>query len=58
MPQQKLVNPALIARLKGGGKKIVVWTVNAPAEMRRLAESGVEGIISDDTRLLCRTFAK
>jgi glycerophosphoryl diester phosphodiesterase len=29
------------------GLKVVVWTVNEPAEMRRLIEWGVDGIISD-----------
>jgi glycerophosphoryl diester phosphodiesterase len=29
------------------GLKVVVWTVNAPADMRRMIEWGVDGIISD-----------
>ena len=58
MPQRKLVNPALITQLKAAGKKILVWTINASADMRRLADSGVDGIISDDTGLLSRTLAK
>jgi glycerophosphoryl diester phosphodiesterase len=48
----------LIGRLKSAGKKILVWTVNAPAEMRRFADCGVDGIISDDTSLLCRTLGE
>ena len=58
MPHRKLVKPALIAQLRGAGKKILVWTINASADMRRLAKSGVDGIISDDTSLLCRTLAE
>ena len=58
MLQRTLANPALIDQLKGAGKKILVWTINARADMRRLADCGVDGIISDDTRLLCRTLAK
>jgi len=46
----------LIRKIKGAGKKILVWTVNAPADMRRFADLGVDGIISDDTSLLCRTI--
>jgi len=38
-------------------QKVVVWTVNDPADMQRFADSGVDGIISDDTGLLCRTLA-
>ena len=36
------------------GKKLLVWTVNDEMEMRRFAGLGVDGIISDDTRLLVR----
>lgn len=37
------------------GLKVVVWTVNEPADMRRLIEWGVDGIISDRPDLLRRT---
>ena len=37
------------------GLMVVVWTVNEPAEMRRLIEWGVDGIISDRPDLLRRT---
>jgi len=56
--QQELVEPELIRKVKGAGKKIMVWTVNAPADMQRFADAGVDGIISDDTGLLCRTLAE
>jgi glycerophosphoryl diester phosphodiesterase len=39
------------------GKRVLVWTVNASADMKRFAESDVDGIISDKTSLLCRTLA-
>lgn len=55
--QHALVEPDLIRKVKGAGKKVIVWTVNDPADMQRFAESGVDGIISDDTNLLCRTLA-
>jgi len=54
--QQELVEAELVRKIKGAGKKVFVWTVNAPAEMQRFAEYGVDGIISDDTALLCRTL--
>jgi glycerophosphoryl diester phosphodiesterase len=54
--QQVLVESELVRKIKGAGKKVFVWTVNAPADMRRVAEYGVDGIISDDTELLCRTL--
>ena len=34
------------------GLKVVVWTVNEPADMRRMIEWGVDGIISDRPDLL------
>lgn len=34
------------------GLKVVVWTVNEPAEMRRMIKWGVDGIISDRPDLL------
>ncbi len=46
----------MVEEIHAGGRKVLVWTVNDERQMRRLAEWGVEGIISDDTALLVRTF--
>ena len=54
IPHHKLADAALIRKIRTAGKRMFVWTVNAPADMRRFAESGVDGIISDDTGLLHR----
>lgn len=54
--QHELVDLELIRKVKGAGKKIMVWTVNAPEEMKRFAEAGVDGIISDDTSVLCKSL--
>jgi glycerophosphoryl diester phosphodiesterase len=54
--QQELIEPELIRKVKGAGKKVIVWTVNAAEDMQRFADRGVDGIISDDTSLLCRTL--
>jgi glycerophosphoryl diester phosphodiesterase len=35
---------------------VITWTVNDPQQMRRIAEMGVDGIISDDTKLLVKTL--
>jgi glycerophosphoryl diester phosphodiesterase len=56
IPQQELADPDLIRQIRGAGKKVMVWTVNDPAQMQRFAEYGVDGIISDETALLCRTL--
>jgi len=56
IPQHELLDPELVRKIKGAGKKVIVWTVNDPADIERFAEYGVDGIISDDTSLLCRTL--
>ena len=57
IPHHDLVDADLVRKIKGAGKKIIVWTVNNAADMQRFAEWGVDGIISDDTKLLCETLA-
>lgn len=52
IPHSTLVRQDLIAKIKAAGKKIFVWTVNVPADMKRFAQWGVDGIISDDPKLL------
>jgi len=46
------VTPALIAESHALGLEVVVWTVNKPADMARLIEMGVDGIISDHPDIL------
>jgi glycerophosphoryl diester phosphodiesterase len=55
---RKLIKKAFIAEAKSAGKKLFVWTVNLPAEMRRFSRLGVDGIISDDPGLLVRTLRR
>jgi glycerophosphoryl diester phosphodiesterase len=52
------VNPALISESHALGLKVVVWTVNKPADMARLIEMGVDGIISDHPDLLRKAAAE
>jgi glycerophosphoryl diester phosphodiesterase len=56
MPHHQQLDSRLVGKLKSAGKKIVVWTVNAPPAMLRFTELGVDGIISDDPKLLMRTL--
>lgn len=49
-----VVTDDLMNQTLAAGKKLLVWTVNDEMEMRRFAGLGVDGIISDDTRLLVR----
>jgi glycerophosphoryl diester phosphodiesterase len=56
IPYQSLVKKALVQGVHSAGRKILVWTVNSKKEMLRLADLGVDGIISDNTELLVGTL--
>jgi glycerophosphoryl diester phosphodiesterase len=47
----------LVQEAHDAGSKLLVWTVNDVKAMLLLADWGVDGIISDDTKLLAQTFA-
>ena len=46
------VDPGLIAESHRLGLAVVVWTVNKPADMVRMIDMGVDGVISDRPDLL------
>ena len=58
IPHYKLIDRPLIEEIHAGGRKVFTWTVNDERQMRRLAEWGVDGIISDDTALLAKAFSQ
>lgn len=47
-----LVDRVLLAAAHAQGVEVHVWTVNEEAEMRRLLDLGVDGIVTDATRTL------
>jgi glycerophosphoryl diester phosphodiesterase len=53
-----LTGQLLIREIHREGKKVVVWTVNNRVQMKKFAEWGVDGIISDETRVLQRTLGQ
>jgi glycerophosphoryl diester phosphodiesterase len=56
IPHYSLVTRELVQEVHSAGRKLFTWTVNDPKVMLRLADWGVDGIISDDTELLVQTF--
>jgi glycerophosphoryl diester phosphodiesterase len=57
IPHYKLVGRDLLKKLRASNKKVLVWTVNSPEGMKRFAKWKVDGILSDDTKLLSATLA-
>jgi glycerophosphoryl diester phosphodiesterase len=58
IPHHSLVTLKLVKEVHSAGQKLLTWTVNDRKTMLRLADWGVDGIISDDTELLVQTFAR
>jgi glycerophosphoryl diester phosphodiesterase len=56
MLKRDLVSAKLVDELHAAGKQVFVWTVNNAREMKKFADLGVDGIISDDTKLLVKTL--
>jgi glycerophosphoryl diester phosphodiesterase len=55
--QNAAQHPEQIASTHRAGKQVVVWTVNTGADMRRMADLGVDGIVSDHPSMLLSHFA-
>jgi glycerophosphoryl diester phosphodiesterase len=47
-----MVTPEMLADIRRAERACYVWTVNEPAQMDRLVEWGVSGIITDRPGLL------
>ncbi|MEQ9642024.1 MAG: glycerophosphodiester phosphodiesterase [Alphaproteobacteria bacterium] len=51
-----LPDRAFVRAAHARGLKVHVWTINDEASMRRLLDVGVDGIVSDETKLLKRVL--
>ncbi len=49
--QWPFVDQALVDAAHAAGQRVIAWTVNDPATMRRLAAIGVDGLCTDDPAL-------
>ena len=54
---RSLVSPAAVAAAHARGAAVVAWTANDPAVVARLVKDGVDGIVSDDPRMVFETLA-
>jgi glycerophosphoryl diester phosphodiesterase len=55
--RHSLLTPATVAALKEAGSTVIAWTVDSEARARQLLAWGVDGITSNDYRLLARLGA-
>lgn len=56
IPRIDLVSGELIDNFHSAGKRVMAWTVNRSADIKRLAELGVDAIISDETEVAARVL--
>ncbi len=57
-PHFSLVSPTWLRWVRRRGKRVYVYTVNDPQEMRRLFALGVDGLFTDDPPLARRVWAQ
>ena len=57
-PNIKNVTPQQVARVHRLKRNVLVWTVNAADDMRRLLSWGVDGIFTDEPKLATEVFAE
>jgi len=51
-PEWKLINTDLVDRVHGAGGRVIAWTVNDITTAATLVKLGVDGICTDDVRML------
>jgi glycerophosphoryl diester phosphodiesterase len=51
MLQHRLVTRSAVARMHRFGVPVLAWTVDEPAELERVVEAGVDGVITNDPRI-------
>jgi glycerophosphoryl diester phosphodiesterase len=52
-----LLNTEVVDRLHRQGRKVGAWTVNAPAEIQRMIELGIDMLITDEPLLAAQIIA-
>jgi glycerophosphoryl diester phosphodiesterase len=57
MLQHRLVSSAAVARAHAVGVPVLAWTVDELADVERVTAAGVDGVITNDPRVLLATLA-
>jgi len=52
VPRSRVLDARFVAAAHAGGKQVHVWTVDSAAEMNRLLDEGVDGIMTDRPDIL------
>lgn len=52
----RVVSPRLVDAAHAHGVEVHVWTVNDPADMRRLVAAGVDGVVTDRADIALKTL--
>ncbi len=55
-PKLKNTSKKQIESIHAMGRRVHAWTVNTPADMRRLADWGIDGIFTDDPELAVKVL--
>ncbi len=58
IPHKSLATQRVIAEIQDAERKVLVWTVNSIRDMKRFAEWGADGIISDKPDKLVQAFGR
>ena len=51
-PEWRLIDRRLVSTVHAAGGRVIAWTVNSRVDAERLVALGVDGLCSDDVRLL------
>jgi glycerophosphoryl diester phosphodiesterase len=56
MLQHRLVTPSAVEHAHAVGLPVLAWTVDDPADLERVEEAGVDGVITNDPRIFVATL--
>ena len=57
MLQHRLVSSAAVEQAHAVGVPVLAWTVDELADVERVTAAGVDGVITNDPRILLATLA-